>query len=264
MGRLAVTIFTLLAIASLVAKAADESTEGPRQIPPPQRVGEAYQAYPPPLASLKNILGPKPSLNDLDLYVSSFAQIVFETEKPRQNPRYPWIMKWAEHLDIFFEGDVELRHKKLLERVSGDLFDITGLPISPARFNGNLRITITDDFGELPYCYLLVPHIHDDGSLYVYDMVVSPLLRGDQLLECFYEDISQALGAGNDLALTEVSMYRSETENGQWPSPTWHDVIMLRTLYDRRIKPGMHEDQAMPLVREIIAELLQELNAPKD
>ena len=45
-------------------------------------------------------------------------------------------------------------------------------------------------------------------------------------------------------------------------SPTWHDVIMLRTLYDRRIKPGMHEDQAMPIVRVIIAELLEELNAP--
>ena len=45
-------------------------------------------------------------------------------------------------------------------------------------------------------------------------------------------------------------------------SPTWHDVIMLRTLYDRRIKPGMHEDQALPIVRVIIAELLEELNAP--
>ncbi len=81
------------------------------------------------------------------------------------------------------------------------------------------------------------------------------------MLECFYEDISQALGASNDLALTEASMYRSEVENGQWPSPTWHDVIMLRTLYDRRIKPGMHEDQAMPIVREIIRELLEELSA---
>ena len=56
-------------------------------------------------------------------------------------------------------------------------------------------------------------------------------------------------------------MYRSEAENANWRSLTWHNVIMLRTLYDRRIKPGMPEDQAMPIVRVIIAELLAELNA---
>lgn len=77
----------------------------------------------------------------------------------------------------------------------------------------------------------------------------------------FYEDISQALGLYGDNALVKESMYRSQAENHLWPKRTWHDVIMLRTLYDRRIFPGMHEDQAMPIVRVIIAELLDELNA---
>ena len=261
MHRLAATVFTLLAIASVVAEAADESTEGPRQIPPPQRVGEAYQAYPPPLASLENILGPKPSLNELDLYVRSFAQIIFETDKPKRWLKYPWIMKWAEPVQIFFEGDAEPRHRELLAQVVGDLSDITGLLIVTGRFAGNLLIAITSEPSDQPFCILLEPYVRDDASLLTYTMVASPLLDGDLLLECFYEDISQALGVGSDLALTEVSMYRDQAENDQWPRPTWHDVIIMRTLYDRRILPGMHEDQAMPIVREIIAELLEELNA---
>ena len=86
----------------------------------------------------------------------------------------------------------------------------------------------------------------------------------DYLWACFHEDVSQAMGLFGDLAESEESMFRSEAENDKWPTFTWHDVIMLRTLYDQRIKPGMPEDQAMPIVRVIIAELLAELNAPAE
>lgn len=41
---------------------------------------------------------------------------------------------------------------------------------------------------------------------------------------------------------------------------TWSDAVILRTLYDERIRPGMHRDVAMPIVRLIIGELLTELN----
>ncbi|MEQ8710278.1 MAG: hypothetical protein RIC36_14920 [Rhodospirillales bacterium] len=41
---------------------------------------------------------------------------------------------------------------------------------------------------------------------------------------------------------------------------TWSDAVILRTLYDERLKPGMHRDAAMPVARVIIAELLADLN----
>lgn len=90
---------------------------------------------------------------------------------------------------------------------------------------------------------------------------MSSVLANEDLRECFYEEISHSLGFYGYGALTEESMYRSDVENGLWTSPTWHDVIIMRTLYDRRIRPGKHEKNVMPLVRVIIAELLEELNA---
>jgi hypothetical protein len=127
-----------------------------------------------------------------------------------------------------------------------------------------ITIIVTDRYvtaEQKLYCAGLVPFMKFDGGLLIQEIVLSTGFQGDVLTECFYEDVSQALGMGGDNALTEESMYRSEMENGQWPKPTWHDVIMLRTLYDQRIRPGMHESQAMPMVRVIIGKLLEELNA---
>ncbi len=37
---------------------------------------------------------------------------------------------------------------------------------------------------------------------------------------------------------------------------TRHDELLLRILYDRRLQPGMTKAQAVPIVRQIAAELL--------
>ena len=42
-------------------------------------------------------------------------------------------------------------------------------------------------------------------------------------------------------------------------APTWHDRIVLKALYDKRLKPGMNAQQAGPLVKEVIEELLAKM-----
>ena len=238
------------------------SSELPQLAPAPTTLGIAYETNAPPLASLNNIRGSKPNLVDLDLYVRSFARVVFE---PEYRQRYPWVIKWKRPILIRLKGETEPRHHELLERVVGDLSLITGLPfdiIQPSDQISDLYVDILILVEEMGWiCGLTDPIINVEGVLLHIRMGVTANLDGDNLTECFYEDISQALGMSGDNALTAESMYRSHDENGQWPRPTWHDVIILRTLYDRRIKPGMHEDQAMPIARLIIAELLEELNA---
>ena len=41
--------------------------------------------------------------------------------------------------------------------------------------------------------------------------------------------------------------------------PAWHDRVILKTLYDKRLKPGMDANEANPIVRQIIAELIVEM-----
>jgi hypothetical protein len=262
----AASLAIALIVATTAAAQSDSSLFDMSQLaPPPKSVGIAYETNPPPLESLTGILGTRPSRDGLDLFVSSFARVVFE---PENSQRYPWIVKWKRGVRINLIGDVETRHHELLEQVVGDLTNITGLPMRiidrPERlFGAPILIHVRGDLDTFRdgACGLAKPIVYTDGGLLNQQMVVSTAVRGDSLVGCFYEDISQALGLYGDNALAEESMYRSQAENKLWQKPTWHDVIMLRTLYDRRIKPGMHEDQAMPLVRVIIAELLEELNA---
>ena len=236
--------------------------------PPPKTIGTAYKTDPPPLASLDHILGSKPGLDDLPLYVRSFEQVAFW---PENHLRYPWITKWNRTILIRLKGNIETHHRDLLQQVVDDLSRITGMPFDVIEQSDQLSDIALDIIIHMHdrdpidhndwFCGLAPPIVNVDGVLVLREMGFSANTRGDGLIECFYEDISQSLGMSGDNALTEESLYRSEAENGQWLRPTWHDVIMLRTLYDRRIKPGMHEDQAMPIVRKVIEELLEELNA---
>ena len=48
------------------------------------------------------------------------------------------------------------------------------------------------------------------------------------------------------------------------PVLTTNDLILIRTLYDPRIRAGMSRDNAMVIVPELIAELLAALEAAED
>jgi Protein of unknown function (DUF2927) len=74
-----------------------------------------------------------------------------------------------------------------------------------------------------------------------------PLLRS-----CVEEELTQAMGLPNDDAGVRPSIFNDEKEFGVL---TAHDELLLRVLYHPRLAPGMPPERAMPVVREIIAEL---------
>jgi len=76
-----------------------------------------------------------------------------------------------------------------------------------------------------------------------------PLMR----LSCFHEELSQALGLANDSPHARPSIFNDDEE---FALLTTQDELMLRMLYDRRLKVGMTLAQADPIVRVIAAELM--------
>ena len=72
------------------------------------------------------------------------------------------------------------------------------------------------------------------------------------LRSCIEEELAQALGLPNDDAAVRPSIFNDEKEFGVL---TAHDELLLRILYDTRLEPGMAPGTAMPIVRQIIAEL---------
>lgn len=70
---------------------------------------------------------------------------------------------------------------------------------------------------------------------------------------CIHEELAQALGLPNDSPDARPSIFNDDEE---FALLTRHDELLLRILYDPRLKPGMTPEEARPIVEKIARELL--------
>ena len=70
---------------------------------------------------------------------------------------------------------------------------------------------------------------------------------------CIHEELAQGLGLANDSPTARPSIFN---DNEEFALLTRQDGLMLRILYDRRLRPGMREAEARPIVETIAFELL--------
>lgn len=96
-----------------------------------------------------------------------------------------------------------------------------------------------------------------DGTTLGEVMFAVVMIRSElpqSLLEaCVEEEIAQVTGLLNDDLSVRPTIFNDDQE---FALLTDHDALLLRTLYDPRIQPGMAPATAMPLVREITRDLL--------
>lgn len=69
---------------------------------------------------------------------------------------------------------------------------------------------------------------------------------------CIHEELAQGLGLANDSPAARPSIFNDDEEFGLL---TTHDELLLRMLYDRRLRPGMRAAEAAPIVRRIATEI---------
>ncbi|MGZ9811110.1 DUF2927 domain-containing protein [Pseudoroseicyclus sp. H15] len=162
-------------------------------------------------------------------------------------------------------------------RLSG----VTGLPISlsntPGQGNFHVLLLGEDDRGGyagrirslLPgiseaslrailspprdtYC-LVISFADSSGNAYGSALALIRAEHPDLLrLACIHEELAQGLGLPNDSATARPSIFNDDQE---FALLTRQDELMLRILYDRRLRPGMTANEASPIVRQIAAEL---------
>lgn len=70
---------------------------------------------------------------------------------------------------------------------------------------------------------------------------------------CVHEELAQGMGLGNDSPRARPSIFNDDDE---FALLTTHDEMLLKILYDPRLKPGMTAQQALPIVRVKAAELM--------
>jgi hypothetical protein len=70
---------------------------------------------------------------------------------------------------------------------------------------------------------------------------------------CIHEEMAQSLGLTNDSKSARPSIFNDDEE---FALLTRHDEMLLKILYDKRLKPGMNNKIALPIVRQIAEELM--------
>lgn len=92
----------------------------------------------------------------------------------------------------------------------------------------------------------------DTGLITGAMIVIKGELEGVLRSSCIHEELTQTLGLMNDDPNVRPSIFNDDQE---FALLTEHDEILLRILYDRRLRPGMEADEARPLLPEIIEEI---------
>ncbi len=120
---------------------------------------------------------------------------------------------------------------------------------------GTSRAALNSALALKPDIYCTV-FSYSSGSRPVYDRALAvirselpPLMRR----ACLHEEIAQGLGLVNDSPGARPSIF-NDTE--EFALLTRQDELMLRILYDPRLRPGMTLDAARPIIETIAAELL--------
>ena len=72
-------------------------------------------------------------------------------------------------------------------------------------------------------------------------------------LSCIHEELAQGLGLANDSPLARPSIFNDDEEFGLL---TTQDEMMLKILYDPRMRAGMTEAEARPIAETIARELM--------
>ncbi|RDW11948.1 DUF2927 domain-containing protein, partial [Paracoccus thiocyanatus] len=71
---------------------------------------------------------------------------------------------------------------------------------------------------------------------------------------CIHEELAQGMGLANDSPRARPSLFNDDEE---FAFLTRHDELLLQILYDPRLRPGMTEAEARPIVLQIARELLE-------
>ncbi|MFV0384357.1 DUF2927 domain-containing protein [Paracoccus sp. (in: a-proteobacteria)] len=109
------------------------------------------------------------------------------------------------------------------------------------------------DLAQGNYCTVFA-YSSGNSNVYVHAVALiraelPPLLR----LSCIHEELAQGMGLANDSFAVRPSIFNDDEE---FALLTRHDELLLRILYDPRLRPGMTEAEAAPLVHQIAQELL--------
>lgn len=215
-----------------------------------------------------------------DEYALSNGRFVAQ-QTPSRLRRWERPVRIQPHFGASVPAEVRDADRAILGTYATRLAEVTGRPISMVRAGGNFHVLYLNRDEQLaagPLLRQLVPGIGDATveeitrlprftfcSVYAFSerggdatyVTAVAIIRAEHpdLLRrsCVHEEVAQGLGLPNDSPAARPSIFNDDEE---FALLTRHDELLLRILYDPRLRPGMLADEARPIVRQIAEELL--------
>ncbi|MBC58513.1 MAG: hypothetical protein CL814_16470 [Confluentimicrobium sp.] len=215
-----------------------------------------------------------------DEYVARNGALVAQTTESR-------LRRWEEpvRLGITFGASIpeaqRNQDRKDIAAYAARLSRVSGLPIgvtSPEAANFHVLVLNEDERrAYAPQLRRLAPGIDETAVRTITGMPRSTLclvfafsrgnasnysravavIRGEHpdllRLSCIHEELAQGLGLANDSPAARPSIFNDDEE---FALLTNHDELLLKMLYDPRLRPGMQVAEARPILRQIASELL--------
>ncbi len=206
--------------------------------------------------------------------VESFVEVALKSNYSAR--RHP-VRKWTVPVSYFIvnnAGEEDL-HRTMVSSHFGHLTEITGLPIRPAgsQAEANFLVVLTSEDrmeAELPrylgtgparqsefslrHTLCLASFATDRKGAIVRAVAMIPVdaaRAGSQLASCVVEELTHAMGMAND-SLKDFPSIFSRPSGHAFLSGL--DFLMLKMLYDPRVKVGMSEKAVLPILHAIASE----------
>lgn len=201
-----------------------------------------------------------------------FEEVVFGAEY-KETVAQTVVTKWQGPVRISMQGKSLKPVAKVLESHIRELIKLTGLDINFVKPNQNgnnvyllvvppeqmasvpipgAPVKLLETLAEPKACYFITAKKPADRIVAAW-IVINSEREDRDIGHCIIEEITQAMGLPNDTSLVKETVF-----NNAYNTLRLHPVdrILVKTLYDKRLTPGMPKAQAMQLVETIIAEAL--------
>lgn len=172
-----------------------------------------------------------------------------------------------------------LRDEASIGAYAARLSRLSGVPVQPVEEGANFHVAVLSEddregfearlrdmvpgiapssvraFIDLPRSTLCLVVAFGAGEGSGYSQAVA-LIRAEHpdliRTACIHEELAQGMGLANDSPLARPSIFNDDEEFGRL---TPHDELLLRILYDRRLRTGMTLAEAEPVAKRIATEL---------
>lgn len=223
---------------------------------------------------------PTDRLASIQRLVEQFDAVVFYNDFEPGVSR-PRLYKWRQPVMINLKGVAGAKYKNVVKTHASVLSRLAGLPFlvfQNSDESGNVILHFDrrssmmaimsayhpdqsrmEEIVNSAACLLFRWQDLDAGATSRAVAMIPSDYEPEHVSECVLEELTHSFGLPHNSELVHPSVFAAEdTPNQQL---TLNDKILVRTLYDERITPGMPRAEALVMARTVITELVAKVKA---